>query len=258
MSYLRISFILGLLCTCLAMLAGCSPTTPRGPVIFAASSLQQPLEEAGRLWVRQGGEQPVFSFASSAALARQIESGSLADIFVSADKQWTEYVVASGRLDQDMVRAIAANRLVIARSIRDTPLGETGRGAALSALQTASTIATGDPDTVPLGRFAHTALQKLGIWSELQPRIIPAQSSQAALRLVLVGEADLGILYASDVARRDDLGALWTVPAHLHDPVVYRALQLPSSGNPQAADFLEFLSSPEAREIFVRNSFSAP
>ena len=115
----------------LAMIAACSGPARRGPVVFAASSLQEPLEALGERWVAQGGDPPVFSFASSAALARQIEQGAPADLFISADEQWTDYIVAAGRLPREAMRPIAANSLVVAKSIREGSLGPTGRAAGI-------------------------------------------------------------------------------------------------------------------------------
>ncbi|MGB7406921.1 MAG: molybdate ABC transporter substrate-binding protein [Pontixanthobacter sp.] len=242
----------------LILLHGCAPGGPNGPVIFAASSLQKPLEAFAEEWAAAGNDPPVFSFASSAALARQIENGSPADIFISANAQWTEYIVTVGRLSDSAVRPVASNTLVLARSIRERSLGQTGQEAGMDALNEARSIATGDPATVPLGRYAEEALKNLGVWERAASRIVPAASSAAALKLVLLGEADLGILYASDARSRDDLGVIYNFPETAHAPIVYNAVILPSSAHPAAGNFLAALGDERARAIFAAHGFGRP
>ena len=242
----------------LAMIAACSGPARRGPVVFAASSLQEPLEALGERWVAQGGDPPVFSFASSAALARQIEQGAPADLFISADEQWTDYIVAAGRLPREAMRPIAANSLVVAKSIREGSLGPTGQAAGMNALSTARSIASGDPETVPLGRYARQSLQDAGLWEAVRPRWIGAPSSANALKLVLLGEAEIGVLYASDAARRDDLGIIHHLPRDSHAPIVYRAVLLPGSAHPDAGAFLASLGDEDARQTFRRHGFLLP
>ncbi|MGB3739811.1 MAG: molybdate ABC transporter substrate-binding protein [Pontixanthobacter sp.] len=240
------------------ILASCSGPPRRGPVVYAASSLQEPLEALAAQWVAEGGDPPVFSFASSAALARQIEQGAPADIFISADEQWTDYIVVAGKLPRDAVRSIAANSLVVATSIRNRSLGPTGPEAARSALVAARHVAGGDPETVPLGRYARQSLEQAGLWDGMRPRWIGAPSSASALKLVLIGEAEVGILYASDAARRDDLGIIHHLSRDSHARIVYRALLLPGSAHPDAAEFLNVLSGDDAKRVFREHGFPNP
>lgn len=249
---------LAALCLTSLALGACALPERRGPVIFAASSLQAPLEQLAAEWSAQGKDAPVLSFASSASLARQIENGAPADIFISADSQWTDYIATAAKLDPSGIKAVATNRLVIAQSTRSAPLASTGQGAAEDALKAAKTVATGDPDTVPLGTYAREALTTYGLWEQIVPRIIPAGSAQAAVKLVLLGEADLGVLYASDAARRSDLGVIWEIPETSHSPILYRALRLPASAHPDAEAFLQFLASAEAGETFRKQGFARP
>ena len=238
------------------ILSSCTPGEPRGPVIFAASSLQEPLEAIAEEWVATGGDPPIFSFASSATLARQIQNGSPADIFISADTQWTDYLRIVGRLPPDATAPIAANSLVVAQSIRGNSSLKTTDVS--DALRQAGSIATGDPDTVPLGRYARQALEQAALWDMVSPRIIGASSSSAALKLVLLGEAEIGILYASDAARRGDLRVLNTIAQSDHDPIIYQAVQLPGSAHPDAARFVDLLQSAESRSIFGNRGFARP
>ncbi len=241
-----------------ALLTGCLATERRGPVVYAASSLQRPLEALAARWVAQGGDPPVLSFASSAALASRIEKGAPADIFVSADRQWTDYIVAVGTVPEAAIADVAANGLVVARSLRKGPLGQTGRDAGISALRNADRIVTGDPDTVPLGGYAREAIEQMELWDSVRPRLIKAASSAEAVKLLLLGDADIGLLYASDVARRPDLGAIYRFPASSHRAIAYRAIKLPGSAHPDADAFLAALTDDGARAIFKQHGFALP
>ena len=235
-------------------LAGCTPSASDGPVVLAASSLQAPLEQLAAEWTASGRPAPVLSFASSAALARQIESGAPADIYISADRQWIDYLAGQAQVEPDALRRIAANRLVLARNIDMTELSE----AEALQLLASERWATGDPDSVPLGRFAREALERRGIWDEASPNLVSAASARAALVLVARGETRLGVLYASDVASNDLVEPVFAFPANDHSRIEYFATILPASAHPQAQGFLEFLASPNAAKVFAEHGFAKP
>ncbi|MDN3644739.1 molybdate ABC transporter substrate-binding protein [Pontixanthobacter aestiaquae] len=240
------------------VLAACAPSGPTGPVIFAASSLQAPLDELAENWTSLGNREPVLSYASSTALARQIENGSLADLYISADEQWIDYIVTAGKIDPDGIRTLAGNSIVLATS-RDGPhakLYETIPTTA--AILEGVTVTSGDPDSVPLGRYAKEILVAEGIWDDIGRRMIRTSSSSAALRLVLLKEADFGVLYASDVERRDDLVSYPAFAKGLHSPIRYKAVLLPSSGHPEAGEFLDYIASDEAAAVFAKYGFTLP
>lgn len=241
-----------------SLLSACAASQPRGPIVFAASSLQKPLEELASLWVEKGNDPLVLSFASSATLARQIDNGSLSDLYISADEQWIEYLVTAGRLDDSAVRVVATNSLVLAIYGEEGALLASQNVPTTRKFVTTGKIATGDPETVPLGRFAEQWLQSAGLWDAAKPHLVPAQSSGAAVKLVLIREADGGILYASDAASIKRLVAIRAIPPESHSPIVYQAVLLPSSAHPDAGDFLEFLASDEARQAFARYGFGVP
>ncbi|WP_209348279.1 molybdate ABC transporter substrate-binding protein [Pontixanthobacter sp. CEM42] len=241
-----------------ALLAACAPSGPTGPVVFAASSLQAPLDELAENWTSQGNREPVLSYASSTALARQIENGSLADLYISADEQWTNYIVSAGKIGPEGIRTLAGNSIVAATH-KDGP-----HNAAYEMMPTAAelftdaTVTSGDPESVPLGRYAKEALLTQGVWDDIGPQIIRTSSSAAALRLVLLQEADFGILYASDALRRDDLES-WSIFADdAYSPITYKAVLLPSSGHPEAAEFLDYIVSDEAAAVFAKYGFTLP
>lgn len=238
----------------LCALAACAPSEPKGPVVLAASSLQAPLEELAEQWRASGRPTPVLSFASSSALARQVQGGAPGDIFISADREWTDYLSQQGGVEEDELRIIASNSLVLARHDDGTTVS---REAALAQLGKVP-LATGDPETVPLGRYARQALTKEGLWDAAEGSIVPTQSARAALVLVKRGEAPLGVLYASDVAEEAGLETVLTFGPDSHDPIEYVATILPASGHPDARGFLDFLASPKAAAVFARHGFERP
>lgn len=231
-------------------LTACIASEPRGPLVLAASSLQQPLEELAEEWSARGNLTPQFSFASSAALARQIESGSPADIFISADQDWTEYLAAAGRISDGEIYAVAGNTLVIA-SAADTAV------PTLQELSALEQVITGDSESVPLGRYAKQALTSAGVWDAVEPKIVGASSARGALVIMARGEADAGILYASDAQDVKQITSAPIDPAS-HSPIIYMALQLPASAHPDTAEFLAFIASPEGAKVFDRYGFTRP
>lgn len=238
----------------LFLLAACSASGTTGPVILAASSLQHPLEELADAWAAQGKPRPVLSFAASAALARQIDSGTAADIFISADRTWTDFLVKQGRIDTNRTREIAGNSLVLVANNSRLPQTR-NRQDLITDLQ-AGPIAIGDPETVPLGRYTRTALAKLGVWDNVAKNVVPAASAQQAVRLVSRGETDLGIIYLSDTLDNQHIHTLHQIETPTL--IRYVALILPASGHPDAAGFLDFLTTPEARAVLIRHGLHAP
>lgn len=246
----------GLLVLLLSLFAltACAPSEPRGPVVLAASSLQAPLEELAEQWRASGRPAPVLSFASSSALARQVQAGSPADIFISADREWIDYIAQQGGVEEGDLRTIASNRLVLARHDDGTTAS---REEVLAGLSTMS-LATGDPESVPLGAYAREALIDAGLWDDVADNLVPAQSARAAMVLVRRDEAPLGVLYASDVTDQEGLQTVLTFPADSHEPIDYVATMLPASGHPDARGFLEFLASPKSSAVFERHGFERP
>ncbi|MEW4449844.1 molybdate ABC transporter substrate-binding protein [Qipengyuania sp. JC766] len=240
-------------CCIVLALAGCAPGQSGGPTVFAAASLRPAMEEIGAAWEARGNEAPVFSFASSSALARQIEQGAPADVFVSADSRWTDFLLAQGSVDSGNFRVVARNDLVLAvpAGAQDTApdlAGEIARGG----------LVTGDPATVPLGAYAAEALANLGIADPRGVIAIPAENARAALVLLERGEAERGILYASDVASSDAVEVAYPIPSAMHSPIEYTAVIVPVSGHPQAQAFFDFLASPSAQAIFAKHHLKVP
>lgn len=226
--------------------------------VFAAASLTDVLGEVGNAYTKGTGVPVRFSFAASSALARQVESGAPADIFVAADQEWMDYL-AQRALVQTATRAdIVTNSLVLVAPADSKVALEIAPHFALAqALGSRGRLSTGDPLTVPAGKYAKAALTALGVWDSVSRRVIAADNVRTALNFVALGEAPLGIVYATDVQGNAKVRVVDTFPAGLHDPISYPAAATVRAGN-QAQDFLRYLQGAQARAIFRRHGFGLP
>jgi molybdate transport system substrate-binding protein len=240
-------------------LLAAQPALAQEPVtVFAAASLTDAMRALGQEWQARGNPAPRFSFAASSALARQIEQGAPADLFMSADEPWMDYVQQRNLVVNATRVSPLGNALVLvapANAARPVPLA---RGTDLAALLGPNgRIATGDPAHVPVGRYAQAALEWLGQWGALSPRLARADNVRAALLLVERGEAPFGIVYATDAAASPGVRVVGTFPAESHPPVTYPfALLRRAEGNAQARALLAFLAGPEAQPTWQRFGFT--
>lgn len=251
----RSTLLTGLLLACLAT-AG--HAAERVITVFAAASLTDALEEVGKAYTARTQVPVRFSFAASSALARQIEAGAPADVFASADQEWMDYL-ATRKLIQPGTRAdVVSNALVLVAPADSRLQLKIAPGFALvQALGRSGRLATGNPDSVPVGRYARTALSKLGVWQPVAARVIPADNVRSALNFVALGEAPLGVVYATDVHGNARVRVVDTFPAGLHEPITYPAAATARAGA-DAVAFVRFLRDPAAQEIFSRFGFGAP
>ncbi|MDO9707243.1 molybdate ABC transporter substrate-binding protein [Paracraurococcus lichenis] len=229
--------------------------------VFAAASLQDALRALEPAWrAAAPGNPPLrFSFAASSALARQIEQGAPADLFLSADEPWMDYVAQRGLILPETRTSSLGNALVlVAPADSPQPPLALGRGTDLAALLgPQGRLATGDPAHVPVGLYAKAALEWMGQWATLAPRIARADSVRAALLLVERGEAPLGIVYLTDAKLSQGVKLLGTFPAESHPPVTYPfALTKRAEGNAPARALLAFLSGPASIETWRRFGFA--
>jgi molybdate transport system substrate-binding protein len=226
--------------------------------VFAAASLTDVLEEAGSAYTKHSGVPVRFSFAASSALARQIESGAPADVFVSADQEWMDYLAGRRLVQTDTRTDVAGNSLVLVAPADSKATVRVQPGMPLAQLLGArGRLALADPATVPAGRYAKAALEKLGAWKEVADRIIAADNVRTALNFVALGEAPLGIVYATDVRGSAKVRTLAAFPVGLHEPVTYPAA-VTARGGRNAQDFVRFLRSEAARAIFMAHGFTPP
>jgi molybdate transport system substrate-binding protein len=226
--------------------------------VFAAASLTNVLQEAGDAYTAQTKQTVRFSFAASSALARQIESGAPADVFVSADQDWMNYLQARNLIATSTRSNIVANTLVLVAPADSSVALKIAPGFGLAAaLGADGRLATGDPASVPVGKYAQAALTSLGVWPAVEKRIVAADNVRTVLNFVARGEAPLGIVYATDAKTESKVRVIDSFPASSHEPITYPAAATTTAG-PEAAAFLKFLQGPTARALFDKAGFDRP
>ncbi len=236
---------------------------PAPPIVLAAASMQESLNKAADAWVVKGHPRPVLSFAASSALARQIENGAPADVFISADTDWMDHVArapghAGGWLTPGSRAVLVTNRLaLIAPAASPVHLTIAPGFPLVQALGPNGRLATGQIGAVPAGIYAKQALIALKVWPSVENRIAGAESVRAALALVARGEAPLGVVYATDARVEPHVRIVGLFPAGTHAPIAYPIALLAASTNPEAARFRQFLLSGQAQAIFRSYGFGA-
>jgi len=222
--------------------------------VLAAASLTDALGEIGMAYQAKTGTLPSLSFAASSTLARQIEASRGADIFVSADSDWMDYLDNRGLIAHETRRNLLGNHLVlIAPAEARLTLAIASHFDLVGALH-GGRLAIADPDSVPAGKYAKTALTTLGVWNSVVDLTVNAENVRVALAYVARGEAPLGIVYTTDAIGEKRVRMVATFPESSHAPIVYPAA-LTRDAKPGAKDFLDFLSGPEARAIFEKDGF---
>lgn len=223
--------------------------------VFAAASLKNAMDEAIAAYKTKTGTVVVASYAASSALAKQIEQAAPADLFISADQAWMDYLGERKLIDASTRSDLLGNALVIvgAKGAPAIAIDKAGITAALGD----GRLAIGEVKLVPAGRYAKAALEHLGLWTELEPKLAQTENVRAALALVARGEAPLGIVYATDALIEPGVGVVATFAPDSHPPIVY-PVALTVTAKPGAAGFLAYLRSPEALMIFNRAGFTLP
>ena len=225
--------------------------------VFAASSLTNVLQDLGDAYTKETSVAVKFSFAASSTLARQIEQGAPADVFMSADTQWMDYLQSRHLIQDASRRDGAGNRLVLIAPLDSTVKLEIAPNFPLADALGKGHLATGDPAAVPAGRYAEAALTKLGVWNQVSDRIIRAESVRSALAFVDRGEAPLGIVYQTDALVDRKVRIVDVFPADSHPPIVY-PVALTLRAQPAAAAFVAFITGPAARATFKSYGFLPP
>ncbi len=243
----------------LTLLMGIFPAQAqtRGPLVLAAASLQESLNDAADAWAARGHPRPVISFAGSSALARQIEVGAPADLFISADEEWMDHVAARGLLRRGTRATLVSNRLVLIAPVSSNARLTITRGFPLARALGDGRLAMADPDAVPAGKYGKAALTRLGVWPGVSGKIAGAENVRAALALVERGAAPFGVVYATDARASARVRVVDTFPAASHPPIVYPAAALKSSTHRDAEGFRRFLLSAPGKALFIRRGFVA-
>jgi molybdate transport system substrate-binding protein len=227
-----------------------------GPLVYAAASLTEVLQQIGADYARERGAVVRLSFGSTATLARQIEAGARADLFVSADQHWMDYVERRGLIQRASRVDLLGNRLVLVAPADSRLALTVGRGMPIrAALGARGRLSLADPASVPAGRYARAALSSLGVWPEVEGRIVAAENVRMALLFVARGEAPLGVVYATDARAEPRVRVVGEFPSTAHPAILYPAA-LTSGARAAAAPFLQYLTGTSARARFAAAGFS--
>jgi molybdate transport system substrate-binding protein len=225
--------------------------------VFAASSLSNAFEDIGRLYRQTRGRPVKFSFAASSLLARQIEQGAPAAIFASADEQWMDYLQSRKLIVPETRRSMVGNRLVLIVPASSAVRAELEPGFDFTGLLGRNgRWVTGDPASVPVGRYAQQALTRLGAWDSAAPRLVRAENVRVALALVERGEVAAGVVYQTDAALSARVRVAGVFPEHTHTAISYPVAAIVGHDSAAASDFLSFLSGAESTTIFRKYGFS--
>lgn len=227
-------------------------------VVFAAASLRESLDAAARAFESASGHKVVVSYAASNALARQVESGAPADLFISADTDWIDYVERRGLAIPGSRRNLLANELVLVAPASSGFSSRANDEAGIRAALGNKRIAIANPQAVPAGRYARAAFTSLGTWGSISDKVAATESVRTALALVARGEAPLGVVYRTDALAEKRVRVVDTFPPASHPPIVYPVVTLKRSTTTAAAALVSFLAAAEGRAIFARFGFRAP
>jgi molybdate transport system substrate-binding protein len=225
--------------------------------VFAAASLTNALQDIATQYQKGKTVEVASSFASSSTLARQLEAGAPADLFISADQKWMDYAESKDVIKTDTRETLLGNSLVVVAP-KASKQGDITINAKTdwTALLNGGRLAVGDPDHVPAGIYAKEALQKLGAWETLSPKLAPAEDVRGALALVERDEAPLGIVYGSDAVASKGVKVVGTFPEDSHQKVEYPIAVVKGHDNPTVTAFYSYLKGPEAAAIFQRYGFT--
>jgi molybdate transport system substrate-binding protein len=243
---------------CAGGLGPCAPAyaAPAPMLVFAAASQQDALNAVIGAWHEHGGAPVKAVYASSSTLARQIAEGAPADVFISADIKWMDYLARRGLLRRSTRVNLLGNRLVLIAPANSRIHVVIKRDLDLAALLAGGHLAMGDPDHVPAGIYGRQALQYLGVWKSVSQAVARADNVRAALALVSRGEAPLGIVYASDALVDPRVRVVGRFPADSHPPIVYPAAIMAAGKARDAMAFLAFLQSRDAGRLFQKYGFT--
>ena len=238
-----------LVASLMATAAHAAPVT-----VFAAASLKNALDEVGAAYAKTGGEAR-FSYAASSAIARQIEQGAPADVYVSADSDWMNYLAERKLIVAASRRDLLTNRLALIAPADSNVALKVGKGMPLAKALGSGRLAVAGPD-VPAGKYARASLTALGVWNSVSGKLVQAENVRAALQFVARGETPLGIVYDTDAKVEPKVRIVGLFPDGSHPKIVYPAAVVARSKNPDAAKFLAFMRTPKAAAVFRKYGFT--
>jgi molybdate transport system substrate-binding protein len=244
----------GILLACGLFLAAIGQAVAAPITVYAAASLSESLQACADQYRARTGQTVRISFAASSTLARQIDAGAQADLFISADADWMDFLAVRQRIQSKTRRDLLGNRLVLIAAREDPVQLTLAPGLPLAERLGHERLAVADPDAVPAGRYARAALSALHVWDGVATRLARADNVRVALQYVARGEAKFGIVYDTDARADPRVRIVGVFPAQTHPPIRYPAA-LTMSATPAAADFLAYLRSAAAAPIWTRYGF---
>jgi molybdate transport system substrate-binding protein len=234
---------------------GAADARAADPVVFAAASTKDAMNDIAAGYAAAGKGKVVFSFGASGDLAKQIENGAPAAIFISADTKWADYLAKKNLLVAGSQRNLLGNHLVLIAPLDSTMAIDLKPGAPLAQALGDGKIAVCDPESVPAGRYAKASLIKLGIWDQVSPKVVGAKDVRAALALVELGEAPAGIVYSTDAKLSKKVRVVAVFPDDSHPKIVYPVALVAGQDTPEARAFYDYLNGPEAAAVFEKYGF---
>ena len=226
-------------------------------VVFAAASLKNALDEIAATWAKDTGKPaPKISYAASSALAKQMEQGAPADLFISADLDWMDYAAGKNLIKADTRFNLLGNNIVLIAPKDSRTANLAIKGDDLAKALAGGRLSMANVEAVPAGKYGKAALEKLGAWTAVKDSIAQAENVRAALVLVARGEAPLGIVYSTDAAAEPNVRIVATFPEDSHPPIIYPAALTKDAKNADAKAFLDFLRSAKARTSFEKQGFT--
>ncbi|MER2536996.1 MAG: molybdate ABC transporter substrate-binding protein [Rhizobiaceae bacterium] len=224
--------------------------------VFAAASLKNALDNINAAWKADSGKEAAISYAGSSALAKQIEEGAPADVFISADLDWMAYLSDRKLTKKDSETRLLGNRIVLVAPADSTASAVIAPGFDLAALLGGGRLAMANVDAVPAGKYGKAALEKLGVWASVSDKVAQAENVRAALALVATGEAPLGIVYQTDAAADPKVKIVGAFPEDSHPPIIYPVAETAAAKAADAGAFLKYLQSAKARGLFEAQGFT--
>ena len=225
--------------------------------IFAAASLKNALDDTNAAFTKATGVKVTASYAASSALAKQIEQSAPADVFISADLQWMDYVGERKLIKPDTRVNLLGNKLVLIAPADSKIANVTiGQGFDIAKLAGSGRIAVADVNAVPAGRYAKAALEKLGAWAAAEPKLAQAENVRATLAFVARDETPIGIVYETDAKVEPRVKVIGAFPDNSYPPVTYPVAATATTTKQSVSQYLHFLRSPAAKVIFEKYGFS--
>ncbi len=249
-----LAFALFILSSC--VWASAAPAQNQKLVIFAAASLKSALDDVNAAYRSESGQVTTTSYAASSTLAKQIEAAAPADIFISADLGWMDYLAERNLIKPETRANLLGNRLVLIAPVNSSSKLGIAPNFPLAQALGDGRLAIADPNGVPAGKYAKAALEALGVWSSVADKLVPAENVRATLLWVSRGEAPLGIVYQTDAVADPGVKILATFPENAHPPIIYPIAVVAGSANPAGPGYIAYLDSRAARPIFEKQGFS--